>query len=325
MTVRSFTLALAWLVGGGVLSMSQLAQAQDFPNRPIRVVTNQSAGGLSDVFMRAAAEQLHKKLGQPVVIENRPGGAGNIGARACQDAQPDGYTICALNSNAIVFNPHLFKKLPFDVAAIQPVTNMFHILQTIAVDAKLNVNTMDELIALSKAKPGTMNYSTPIYAGDLYMQRMQKEKGADWVRVPFRGGGEAVTGVLSGTTPITIIGEGNLISHVKADTIRMLVLINNIRSKNFPKVPTFKDIGYDGPAAQAWFGLFVPKGVPKAIVDRYAKAMNEIINEPAFLDRNLTSRSLIPATNSPEEFAKEIAQASKEGAQLVEDAGVPKI
>src|SRR5947207_9011630 len=155
--VRS-RVALASLVA--VLCGLPPAAAQDYPARPIRVVTVTSAGGTSDIFMRALAEEMHKGLGQPIVIENRPGGAFNIGARACAEAAPDGYTICILPGEPIVFNQFLFKSLAYDPAAFEPITQLFTIVQALVVSKALNVGTMQGLTALSKAKPGTLNYST---------------------------------------------------------------------------------------------------------------------------------------------------------------------
>jgi tripartite-type tricarboxylate transporter receptor subunit TctC len=309
----------AWFGAGAI---PQTAIAQEFPSRTIRVIANQSAGGISDVFMRAVAEELHKRWGQPVIVENRPGGRENIGVKACEDSAPDGYTICILYSDALVYNPHLFKKLPFDVNGVQPVTNLFNIVQTMVVSADLKVKTLDELIALSKAKPGTLNYTTPVYAAVLMMSRLQKEKAADWVRVPFKGGADAVTGVLSGTTPITMLGEGNVTTQIRAGLMTPIVMLNNIRSETFPDVPTLKEAGYDGPPSKAWFGLFVPTGVPKPIIDRYAAEVGSIVREPAFAAKNLKARSLTSAINTPAEFAKEIAEDRAVAGQVVKDAGI---
>ena len=126
------------------------AAAQDYPARPIRVITVTSAGGTSDIFMRALADEMHKGLGQPIVIENRPGGAFNIGARACAEAAPDGYTICILPGEPIAFSQFLFKSLAFDPAAFEPVTQLFTIVQALVTGKSLNVNTLSELLALSK-------------------------------------------------------------------------------------------------------------------------------------------------------------------------------
>jgi tripartite-type tricarboxylate transporter receptor subunit TctC len=315
-----FTFSLAACLGASVLPPP--AQAQDFPTRPIRIIANQSPGGISDIFIRAVGEELHKRWGQPVVVENRPGGRENIGVRACQDSKPDGYTVCILYSDALVYNPHLFKKLPFDINGVQPMTNLFYILQTMVVSADLKVKTLDELVALSKAKPGTLNYTTPVYAAVAMMTRLEKEKGADWVRVPFKGGGDAVTSILSGTTQITIVGEGNLTSHIRAGKMTPVAMVNNIRSQNFPDVPTLAESGYDGPPSKASFGLFAPKGVSRAIIDKYVAEVGKIINDPDFAAKNLKARSLVPAISTPEAYAKELEKDRAEAAQVVKNAGL---
>lgn len=313
------------LICSGFLSavaVSQPAMAQDYPTRPIRVIANQSPGGISDIFIRAVGEELHKRWKQPVVVENRPGGMENIGVRACQDSQPDGYTICILYSDPLVFNPHLFKSLPFNEDGVQPVTNLFYLLQTMVVNSSLGAKTLDELIALSKAKPGTLSFATASHSVAVMMSKLQQEQGADWVRIPFKGGGDAVNAVLSGSTPIAIIGEGNVASLIRAGKMTPIVMVNNIRSTNFPDVPTLEESGYKGPPSRAWFGLFVPKGVPQDIIDKLAKEMASIVNEPAFKERHLTARSPVPATNTPAEFAEEIKRDRAQAGQVVKDAGL---
>src|SRR5438445_7971657 len=167
------------------------AVAQDYPTRPIKVFTTTSAGGISDIFMRALGDELQKRWGQAFVIENRPGGMQNVGARACTEAPPDGYTICILNADPIVYNQWLLKSMPFDPEkGLQPITNLFHLIQVLVVNSDLRVKSIDELMALSKAKPGTMSYLTAAPPLALYMEKLKDAKGADWVRVPFKGGGE---------------------------------------------------------------------------------------------------------------------------------------
>ncbi len=220
-------------------ALPSMAQAQDYPTRTIKALTTTSAGGISDIFMRALGDELNKRWGQPIIVENRPGGMQNLGARACTEAPPDGYTICILNAEPVAYNQFLLKSMPFDPEkGLQPITNLYHLIQTLVVNASLKVKTIDELIALSKAKPGTLNYVTASVPLAFYMETLVKEKGADWVRVPFKGGGEAVNAVLGGSTPIALIGEGNVIGQIRAGTMTPLVMLNNIRSPNFPEVPT---------------------------------------------------------------------------------------
>jgi tripartite-type tricarboxylate transporter receptor subunit TctC len=319
--VRSSILISA--LAAAAFGLPSMATAQDYPTRPIKAVTTTSAGGISDVFMRALGDELHKRWGQPIIVENRPGSMQNVGARVCTEAAPDGYTICILNAEPMAYNQFLLKNMPFDPEkGVQPVTNLYQIIQTLVVNSSLKVKTIDELIALSKAKPGTLNYLTAAVPLALYMDTLVKEKGADWVRVPFKGGGEAVNAVLSGSTPIALIGEGNVIGQIRAGTMTALVMVNNIRSPNFPDVPTLEETGYTGPPSRSWYGLFTPAGTPKPIVDKLAKEVANIVNDPAFLARHLTARSLVPAINTPEQFAEEIKKDRVMAERVVKEAGL---
>lgn len=312
-------LAAALVVCGGAL----WAAAEDYPARPIRVITNTSAGGLSDIFARAVGDEIRKTWGQPFIVDNRPGGSQNVGARACADATPDGYTICILNADAMVYNKFLFKNLPFDPEkGMVPVTNLYHLLQTLVVNSSLNVKSVDELIAQSKAKPGTLSYLTASPPLALYMDKLKSEKGADWVRVPFRGGGEAVNAIMNGSTPIGLIGIGNVLGHLQGGTMTALVMLNNIHAPQYPDIPTLTETGYHGPASATWYGLFVPAGTARPIIDKLAAAVGKIVNTPAFSEKNLYGRGLVSAINTPEEFAAEIKKERVVAAQVVKEAGL---
>jgi tripartite-type tricarboxylate transporter receptor subunit TctC len=299
------------------------AAAQDYPTRAIRVFTTTSAGGISDTFMRVLGEELRLRWGQPVIVENRPGGSQNVGARACSEAPPDGYTICIINADPMIYNQFLIKNMPFDPdKGLQPVTNMFHLIQTLVVNSSLNANTIDELIAVSKAKPNTLSYLTAAPPLALYMETLKQEKGADWVRVPFRGGGEAVNAIISGTTPIALIGLGNVLGQLQAGTMKALVMVNNIRSPQFPDVPILEETGYKGAPSKSWYGLFVPPGTPRPIVDKLANEVAAILNDPVFRQKNLTDRALVPAVNSPEEFDRQIREDRAMAQRVVKEAGL---
>ena len=298
------------------------ASSQDWPTRPIRALTTASPGGISDVFMRALGERLRERFGKPIVVENRPGGMQNVGARACQDSAPDGYTICIINADPIIYNQFLMKDMPFDPEhGLQPITKLFDLIHVMVVNADLKVKTVDELVALSKKQPGTLSYQTPGAPMVLYMETLKK-RGADWVRVPFKGGGEAVNAILSGFTPIGLIGEGNVIGQIRAGTMTPLVMLNNIHSPNFPKVPTLKETGYNGPPSRGWYGLFAPAGTPRPIVDRLAKEVAAIVAGPDFAQKQLKDRSLVGATNTPDAFAAEIVEDRKVAEQVVKAAGI---
>jgi tripartite-type tricarboxylate transporter receptor subunit TctC len=232
----------ALLVAAALPPLAPRAVAQDYPARPIRVIATSSAGGTSDIFMRALAEELHKRLGQPVIVENRPGGAFNIGTRACAEAPPDGYTLCIIPGEPLVFNQFLFKTLGFDPEnGFEPVTQLFFITQVLVVSGSLNVKTLPDLIALSKAKPGTLSYSTAAVPLGVFIERWKKDTGADLVRVPFRGGGEAVTALLNGSTPVGFYGIANVRAQLESGTVVGLLVDSDKRSPLFPDIPSIPE------------------------------------------------------------------------------------
>ncbi len=305
-----------------VLIVGAAASAQDYPTRPVRVLTSSSAGGLSDMFMRGLGEEFQKATGQPIIIENRPGGMGNIASRACTEAAPDGYTICILNADNAAYNQHLFKNLPYDPDKLVPIVNLFHLIQVLVVNADLKVKTVDELVALSKAKPGTMNYLTASLPLVVFMESLKRDKGADWVRVPFKGGGEATNAIMSGTTPIGLLGLGNVLSQIEGGKMTALVLTNNVRTPQLPNTPIFTDIGYTGAPSETWYGLFAPAGTPREIIDKLNREVVRIASRPDFQKRHIIDRSLVPAIGTPEAFAEEIRKVRAVAAQVVKDAGM---
>jgi tripartite-type tricarboxylate transporter receptor subunit TctC len=297
--------------------------ADDYPARPIRVFTTSSAGGISDIFMRVLDDKLQARLGQRLIIENKPGAQGNIASRACAEAPPDGYTICIINADPLIYNQFLFKHLGFDPEkGLTPIVNLFHLIQVLVVNSDLHVKSVDELIALSKAKPGTLNYLTASLPLVVYMDRLHNQQGADWVRVPFKGGGEATNAILSGTTPIGLIGLGNVISHVRAGKMTVLALTNNIRTPQLPDVPTFADLGYTGAPSQTWYGLFAPAGTPRAVIDKLNKEIAAVVSDPEFKDRFIIQRGLVPAIGTPEEFAAEIKRDRESAREVVKESGM---
>jgi tripartite-type tricarboxylate transporter receptor subunit TctC len=296
--------------------------ADDYPSRPIHVLTTSSAGGISDIFMRVLGEELNKRLGQPLIIENRPGGSGNIASRACQDAQPDGYTICIINADPMIYNQYLFKNLSFDPDKISPIINLFHLIQVLVINSDLKAKTVDELIAVSKQKPGTLSYLSASIPCVVYMDSLKQEKGADWVRVPFKGGGEATNAILGGSTPIGLLGLGNVMSQISAGKMTALALVNNIRTPLLPNVPTLEDLGYKGAPSQTWYGLFAPPGTPKAIIDRIAAEVTRVFVDKDFVEKYVISRGQVPAINTPEQFAEEIRKDRVMAERVVKQAGL---
>jgi len=299
------------------------ALADDYPNKPIHVLTTSSAGGISDIFMRVLGDALRPSLNnQPLIIENRPGAAGGIAARACQDATPDGYTICILNVDVLAYNQFLFKTIPYDPDKLAPVVNVFHLIQALIINSDLGAKTVDELVAVSKKKAGTLSYLTASIPLAAYMENLKRDKGADWVRVPFKGGGEATNAILSGSTPIGLFGIGNVMGHIKSGKMTALALVNNVRTSQLPDVPTLADLGYKGAASQTWYGLFAPVGTPKPVIDKINAEVRRVFADKEFVEKYVTSRGQVPAVNTPEQFANEIKENRAAAKQVVKDSGL---
>jgi tripartite-type tricarboxylate transporter receptor subunit TctC len=298
------------------------ANADDYPNHPIRAVTSQGPGGLSDIFMRALGEEMRAGLGQPIVIENRSGAAGTIGARTCADAPPDGYTFCILPAEPILINPIIFPNKGFNPkTALVPITRLYNLTQVFAVTGALKVKSFDELIAYTKAHPKTMNYMAPSLAKVAFMEELNKKSGTDFVRVPFKGGGDAVNNMLSGTTQIAMFGIGNLAQLIKAGKIVGLAMDGDQRSPLAPSIPTFKETGHDV-GGVSFFGLYAPAGTPKPIIDRLYREVYKVASKPEFQKRHLIARGLVPVLSTPEAFAKELEGERIEALRVVKDSGL---
>ena len=310
-------------LAAGALLLPCTAAAQDYPSKPIRVIASSAAGGISDIFMRPVGDELHKRWGQPIVIENRAGGGMNIGGRACAEAPPDGYTICIMSNEVVTYNQLLYRNVGFDAEkSIAPVTNLFFLTQALAVNSSLKVKSLADLAALSKEKPGTLSYSAPAVPLALFMDNFNKENGTDLVRVPFKGGGDAVNNVLSGATPITFLGVGNLISYLQSGMMSGLVVDGERRSPLFPDIPALREIGYRGPLTRSYFALYAPMGTPAAFMAKIAADMRQIASEPTFRDKHLIARGLEPVLDTPQEFGQYLARDRAEAKRVVADAGL---
>ena len=307
----------AWLVLGFA------ALAEDYPSRPIRIFIPLAAGGGGDVFTRALADQLQKALGQPVLVENRPGGSQNVGARACAEAAPDGYTICVLSTEALIYNQFAFKHLGYNPATdFAPIINLFFNTLSFVVSPTLQVSTISELIALSKSKPGTLSYGSFAFPAVQLMERLKKQTGADIVRVPFRGGGEIVTALLAGTTPVAILALSNMIPQLQSGRIKTLAVQSKTRSPLFPDVPTFAEAGLDYPG-QGWWGLGAPKGTPRAAIEKMNAEFVRTFSDPRFAEF-LEKQFVVPAPTTPEGFAQFLQQDRTAAESLIRMAKTPR-
>jgi tripartite-type tricarboxylate transporter receptor subunit TctC len=305
------------------LQNPSIAPAQNYPTKPVRVIATSSAGGISDIFIRIVGEELHKTWGQPLVVENRAGGQFNIGARACADAVPDGYTICIMPTDVLQYNRFVFKNLNYDLFKdLEPVSVLFYITQALVVSSSLNVSTLDELAGYAKSHPKTLSYTAAAVPHQLFMENFNRESGADIVRVPFRGGGEAVNGLLTGSTQVAFFGVGNFISHLQAGTIKGLAVDAEKRSPLFPNIATLKELRPNAELTRADFSLWAPKGTPKDIVIKIRNDIAKIGSDPAFVQRHLVERGLDPVFGTPDEFARYLVAQREQVERTAKKAGL---
>ena len=321
---RSLLRALLRALGAAAVAMwaaSASASAQDYPTRSVRMVFPLAAGGGGDVFTRALADELQKAWRQPVVVENRPGGGQNIGARACAEAVPDGYTICVMSSEPTAYNQYLYKTIPYDPEKdFQPVTNLFFNTLAVVISGETKVKTFAEMIAMAKAQPGKLSYGTFAFPATYFMDKLNKAENIDIVKVPYRGGGEVVTALLGGTTQIAVLALSNMVPQLQSGLITPLAMVAKSRSPLFPDVPTLKEVrGEDFPTT--WFGLFTQSGVPRAIVEKIAQDADRIMAEPAFRKRMYTERAVEPAFERLDAFTRFIREERKLAQQMVKESG----
>ncbi|HVG50636.1 MAG TPA: tripartite tricarboxylate transporter substrate binding protein [Xanthobacteraceae bacterium] len=296
--------------------------AQNYPSRPVKIVTDVGTGGTYDIFARAMAEELNKRWGQGVIIEPHPGGNAVIGNRACADSAPDGYTICMLSNQGLVANEALYKKLPYSRTSFTPIMNLFYNTQVIVVNASLNVKTLGELAALAKAKPGTLNYIVPGTFQRVFFERFNKQYGTDLVAVPFKGGGDALTGVLSGITPIAFIGGANFAPYVRDGKMVALAVDSLERSPLFPDTPRMSELGYPDNMPRTYLALMAPAGTPRDVVMKVHGDVAAIMKDPAFRKRHVIDRGLEPVVNTPEEFSRFLEDDRNKTQALAKEAGI---
>ena len=299
-----------------------IAAAQNYPSHPIRAIASQGPGGLSDLFMRALGQYLGPALGTSIVVEDRAGADGVVGAKACADSAPDGYTICILPDTVYVTTPFL-PGADFDpVNVLTPIARPYYLTQVFAVNASLGVKSFAALAALVKSKPGTFNYMAPSVSKVAFMEGFNKKNGTDIVRVPFKGGGDAVTSMLNGTTQIAIFGIGNVVSLIRDEKIVGLAIDGDTRSPLAPDIPTFKEVGYTEHIVATFFGIFAPAGTPQPIIDMLNQAIVAAESKSDFQQKFMISRGLTPSLQSAEQFAARLPADRAEGLAVVKASGL---
>ena len=305
-----------------VLAVSSRTWAQTYPSHSVRLIVPFPPGGPNDVFARLIGQWLHERLGQPIIIDNRPGAGGNIGTEVVVKAAPDGYTLLLINSNHTV-NATLYDKLNYNfIRDIVPVAAIIRLPLVLVLNPLLPAKTLLEFTAHAKANPGKLNYasvgngSTPHVAGELFKMMT----GIDMVHVPYRGAVQALTDLISGQVQAMFIVPGVVTEHIKAGKLRAVAVTAATRSDMLPDLPTMNSIvtGYD---ATTWFGIGAPKDMPSEIVDKLNKEINVALANPK-INAQLADLGGTSLTLSPAEFGKLIADDTEKWAKVIRAANI---
>jgi tripartite-type tricarboxylate transporter receptor subunit TctC len=313
MTHRLLALALMAIALG--------AQAQGFPNRPVTLVVPFPPGGGTDTGARIVAQKLGAKWGQTVVVENKGGAAGMIGADFVAKARPDGYTILMGNIGTQAINPSLYKKLPYDPdAAFAPISLVAELPLAMMVNPAVPAKTAKEFIALAKGRPGQLSYSSSGAGGapHLAAEMFKEATGTFILHVPYRGGGPAIADLLAGHVQLSFMTVLEASGHIKAGKLRALAVTGARRVPAVPEVPTLAEAVLPGFDSISWIGLFAPAGTPKDIVDKISTDVRELLASDEVKGK-LIELGAVPAGNTPAQFQAMIDSDRKRYAQVIRD------
>jgi tripartite-type tricarboxylate transporter receptor subunit TctC len=275
--------AIAALTALAAVHVPGLASAQTWPSQPITIVVSFGAGGTADILARMIGDELSTALGQPVVIENKPGAGGNLGGSTVARAAPDGYTLLMSGSPTHSVGPHLFKNLSYDpMKDVPPVAMIAMAPNLLVVNSELPVKSVKELVQFARDKPGQITFSSAGIAtsGYLAAEMLKASARLDMAHVPYKSGPEAVTGVLAGNVSFIFFTVPALLPQVQAGKLRALAITGAERSALVPNVPTVAESGFSDYEVQAWFALFAPKGTPEPVVQRLASEIEKILKRP---------------------------------------------
>lgn len=316
--VLQLTLRLAILAAA--MLAAHPAPAQPYPAKPIRVILPVPAGGVADVVMRATGQELTKRLGQPVILEYRPGASGIIASEACAKAVPDGYTLCVLYPDMTSFNPLFYQKLPYNADTdFEPIIHLIDLTTGITVPASLPLKSVAELRALAKAKPGYLNFGSVGNGSEphQFLEWLKQLWGVDIVHVAYKGAAPIGQALLAGDIQLTRVGLGTFLGQIRSGKLKVLAVSGKERSPLLPDVPTFTEVGLDGYGIQPWFGLAGPAATPKSIVTKLNAEIVQIFGDSKFREQHVISQGNIPVAGTPEEFAAFLRNDRERAAQVL--------
>jgi tripartite-type tricarboxylate transporter receptor subunit TctC len=316
-TLQSLAVALCLLLAGTA------AQAQTYPDRPIRVVNGFAAGGGTDLLLRTLLPKLGENLGQQLIIDYRPAAGGNLAMDIVAKAAPDGYTLL-MGSPGLATNPSLYRDLGFNpLRDFAPITLVGIVQNVLVVNPALPVHTVAELVALAKAQPGKLNFASPGYGTSLHLaaELFKSSEGLDIVHVPYKGGLQAVTDVLSGKPEIMFNVLPSALPYIQAGKLRALAVTGATRAPSLPDVPTMIEAGVPGYTATTWNGLLAPAGTPPAIIARIHDAVVQALQDPTVKEGYARIGEDV-ASDTPEELTALIRDETAKWSRVIKNANI---
>lgn len=300
------------------------ASAQSYPNQPVRIVVPFAAGGAVDTVARVVGQKMSESLGQPVVIENKPGAGGNLAADTVARSAPDGYTIL-LTTNGHAISPSLYRTLPFDVMKdFIPVTQLIESPLLVVASNKLPVSSLKDLVKLAKEKPGGLNYGSTGVGNPLHlsMEMLKKATGMDVAAIPYKGDAPLNTALISGEVDLAIVPVATGRANVENKVVKGLAVTTAQRSKALPDLPTVAEQGVAGYDTGSWQGFFVPANTPRDVVQRIYQETKKALEAPDVRER-LKTFVAEPVASTPDAFARKFKDDVAKYARIVRDANIP--
>jgi len=307
-----------------LVALASTADAQSWPSKPIRIISPYPPAGANDLLARIIAPKLSEQLGQPVVVENRAGATGNIGAELVAKAPADGYTLLMGQAGNLTINISLMAKIPFDpVRDFSPVTMVASTPNVLVVHPSLPVRTVKDLIALAKAKPGQINYATSGIGspGHLAAELLNKSAGIRLVHIPYKGAAPALLDVVAGNAHLYFTSAVSAQPFIPSGRLRMVAVASAKRSPSLPEVPTVAEAGFPEFDVSSWWGVVAPASTPREVVMRLQTEIHRVIALPE-IRAKLAEQGLDIATNTPEQFAAYIKSETAKWAKLIREVGV---
>ncbi len=298
------------------------AAAQSYPSKPVRLVNPFTAGGPLDLMGRLLSDKLSGALGKPIIVENRPGAAGNVGAAEVARAPGDGHTLLLTLFSIVTSNPHLYERLPFDpLKDFAPITAIARSDSVVVVHPSVPAASMRELVAHAKANPGRLNYASAGKAspGHLTAEFFARGTGAAFTHVPYKGNAEAIRSVIAGETQIMFTPTTGALPHIKAGKLKALAVYLTDAVDELPGVPRLE--GFDQKTVPFWYGLLAPAGTPREIVQRLNAETVNALKDPQ-VDKALRAGRIFPIGNTPEEFAAMMREGHAAWGRVIRETGV---